>query len=215
VLLWQGRHEQNKDESMHDTRNATPLQCTSADFHRAHGYTGIKDLARQQKRVSRLFELVDGGMKLPSVSKLINASSILDRFVVSELGMYRNPDTRQFGENLFSVVGFDGNYRLGHTERYCGSALRMSVKEFKAKSGGHIAAVVHTHPYFHHLSDARQRNRDGAQFGPGDWTPLVAIHTPVYLYSPLGQVSVMEYDGAFVTVRKIGERAAKWRVSPR
>lgn len=200
---------------MHGTRNATPLQCTFAEFHRAHGYTGIKDLARQQKRVSRLFELSDGGMKLPFVSKSINASPILDRFVVSELEMYRNPDTRHFGENLFSVIGSDGNYQLGHTERYCGSALRMSVKEFKAKSGGTIAAVAHTHPYFHHLTDARQRNREGAEFGPGDWTPLVAIHAPVYLYSPLRQVSVMEYDGAFVAVRKIGGRAAKWRVSPR
>lgn len=200
---------------MHGTRNANPLQCDFSDFHRAHGYIGIKDLARQQKRVSRLFELVDGGMKLPSVSKSITASPILDRFVVSELEMYRHTDTRQFGENMFSVIGFDGSYRIGHTERYCGSALRMSVKEFKAKSGGKIAAVAHTHPYFHHLTDARQRNRDGAEFGPGDWTPLVAIHAPVYLYSPLRQVSVMEYDGAFVTARKIGGRVAKWRASPR
>jgi hypothetical protein len=198
---------------MHDTRNATLLQCNFADFQRADGYTGLKDLARQQKRVSRLFELVDGGMKLSTVVKSINASQVLDRFVVSELEVYRNPDTRQFGENLFSVIGSEGNYRLGHTERYCGSALRMSVKELKAKSGGNIAAVAHTHPYFHHLSDARQRNREGAQFGPGDWTPLVALHVPVFLYSPLGQVSVMEYDGAFVTVRKIRGRAAKWRVS--
>lgn len=200
---------------MHDSRSATPLQCTFADFSRANGYTSIKDFAKQQKRASRLFELVDGGMKLPSVSKSIQSSPILDCFVASELEMYRNPDTRQFGENLFSVIGSDGNYRLGHTERYCGSTLRISVKEFKAKSGGNIAAVVHTHPYFHHLSDARQRNRDGANFGPGDWTPLIALHAPIYLYSPLGQVSVMEYDSTFVTVRKVAGRAVKWRVSQR
>jgi len=165
--------QQHKDESMYGERNASPLQCTYADFNRARGYASIQDLAKQQHQASRLFMLVDGGMKLPSLSKSIQASPLLDGFVATELEMYRNPDTRQFGENIFSVVGTDAAYRLGHLERYCGPTFRMSIKEFKAKSGGNIAAVV-------------QR-----------------------------QISVMEYDAAFVTARKMGGRATKWRVSRR
>jgi hypothetical protein len=148
---------------MHGSTNASALQCTLIDYNRVRGYANINELAKQQKQASRLFELVDGGMKLPFISTSIQASPLLDRFVVTELEMYRNPDTRKFGENMFSVIGSDGNYRLGYIERYCGSTLRMSVKELKAKSGGNIAAIVHTHPYFHHLSDARQRNREGGE----------------------------------------------------
>jgi len=89
----------NKDESMQGTRNASPLQCTYADFSRVRGYSSIRDLAKQQKQASRLFELVDGGMKLPFLSKSIQASPLLDRLVATELETYRNPDTRQFGED--------------------------------------------------------------------------------------------------------------------
>jgi len=193
--------------------SATPLDCSLSDFNRVDGYASIKDVVGEQRRSSRLFKLADGGMKFPSLTMPIRATPALDHFVAAELDRFRNPNARQFGENLFSVVSNSEKFRVGHVERYCGSTLRISTNELRAKSNGTIVAIAHTHPFFYHVPDARQRNREGAMFGPGDWTPLRALGAPVYLYTPNRKVEVMEYDGAFVTVRRMGGMARKWRVS--
>lgn len=198
---------------MNRAGSATPLDCRLSDFNRIDGYASIKEIASEQGRFSRLFMLVDGGMQLPSLTMPIRATPILDNFVAAELEKFRSPDARRFGENLFSVVTDGDKFHIGHLERYCGSTLRMSIAALKARSAGTIVAIAHTHPFFHRTSDARQRNKEGAAFGPGDWTPLLALRAPVYLYTPNRKVEVMEYNGAFVTVRRMGGTARTWRVS--
>lgn len=193
--------------------SATPLDCALSDFNRIDGYASIKEIASEQQRSSRLFILVDGGMQLSPLSAPIRATPILDNFVAEELEKFRSPATRQFGENLFTVVTDGDRLSIGHLERYCGSTLRMSVAALKAKSAGTIVAIAHTHPFFHRIADAKQRNKEGAAFGPADWTPLLALRIPVYLYTPSRKVEVMEYNGAFVTVRRMGGTARKRRVS--
>jgi hypothetical protein len=203
----------NKDGTMSSAESAAPLDCSLSDYSRLDGYASIKEIAGEQRRSSQLFKLIDGGMSLPSLTMPIRATPTLDHFVATELDRFRNPDARKFGENLFPVVSDGGSLRVGHLERYCGSTLRISIAELKAKSIGPIVAIAHTHPFFHRTTDARERNKEGAMFGPGDWTPLLALHVPVYLYTPHRRVEVMEYNGTLVTVRRMGGMARKWRVS--
>jgi len=205
--------ENDRDVSMTRAKSATALDCGLSDYNRLDGYAGIKEIAGEQRQSSRPFNLVDGGMNLPSLTMPIRATPFLDNFVTAELEIFHSPDARQFGENLFSVVSVGSGFRVGHLERYCGSTLRISTVDLKAKSGGPIVAIAHTHPFFHRTANASARNKEGSLFGPGDWTPLLALRVPVYLYTPYRRVEAMEYNGTLVTVRSLGGMARKWRVS--
>jgi hypothetical protein len=190
------------------------LNCTYEEYRKAVGFSGLSKIVKTEPDLSKFFRIENGGMRLPTVKKEIRAISPLDQFVANEFLKFSDPDSRLFGENTFVVVGTASNYSVGHLERYCGPTLRMDASSMRAKSGGPIVALAHTHPLFRG-ANASSMNRDGARFGPADWVPMVAFQCPVYLYTPSRKIHVMEYDGNFVTVRGQAGGASKWRVSSR
>ena len=192
-----------------------PLDCTLEDFFKVKGYSSVDGLAEKRPQLTQYFELRDGGMHLLTVTGKIAAIPFLDEFVAKEFERFANPATRQFGENLFTIVGAPGTYRVGHLERYCGTTLTLPVATLVAKSGGLVAGAAHTHPIVRGDPRARQITEDGAEFGPGDWTVMAGLIAPFYLYTPRRKVQVMEYDGDLVTVRRLGGKARKWRVAAR
>lgn len=187
------------------------LECTRRDYEKAQGFSGLKDLNRSTGLASE-YEIIDGGMRLNHINNIIRSNTTLDTFVEGEFQKFSEPRTRQFGENIFTVVGNFPIYRVGHLERYCGSTFRMATATLKAKSGGKIAAVAHSHPFFRG-PNASADNRIVSVFGPGDWVSLAAFECPVYLYTPYRKIFVMEYLNDFVTIRPLGGGPAKWRVS--
>jgi len=189
------------------------LDCTYEDYRKAAGFSGLKEMTGSQPIVGKFFAIADGGMRLPTVRQSIFANPALDLFVANEYKKFYAPSTRKFGENTFTVTGVMGKYSMGHLERYCGPTLQMNVNIMRAKAGGPIVALAHTHPVFSGIN-ARTLNRDSEKFGPGDWVPLVALQCPVYLLTPHKKIFVMEYDGNFVTVRGSGG-TKKWSVSSR
>jgi hypothetical protein len=190
------------------------LACSCEDYQAAAGFSGLSQIVKARPGVGKFFRIENGGMRLPMIQKPIHAVAPLDQFVANEFKKFSDPNSRLFGENTFVVVGVGANYRVGYLERYCGPTLQMDSRTIRIKAGGPIIAFAHTHPFFKGLN-ARALNRDGARFGPGDWIPLVAFGCPVYLYTPLRKIHVMEYDGNFVTVRGQVGGARKWRVSLR
>jgi len=188
------------------------LNCTYDDYKNAVGFAGLDELGKTHPRTYEFFKIENGGMRLPVIKRGILANAYLDQFVAKAFADFAAPETRLFGENTFTVTGVPDNYRIGHLERYCGPTLRMKVTTMRAKSGGPIAALAHTHPFFKG-SNASVLNRDGESFGPADWMPLVAFQCPVYLYTPRRKTYVMEYNGSFIVVRNLSGGTKKWRVS--
>jgi hypothetical protein len=187
------------------------LTCTYEDYRKAAGFSDLSQIAKTLPGFNEFFIVENGGMQLPSIRRKIFASHALDQFVESEFGRFSAPETRLFGENTLSITGAEGAFRVGHIERYCGPTLRMNAGILRAKTGGPVLALAHTHPFFRGLN-ASSLNRDGSKFGPGDWVSLVAFRCPVYLFTPRREIHVMEYDGQFVTVRSRTGGARKWRV---
>jgi hypothetical protein len=188
------------------------LNCTYEAYQKAAGFSGLGTLVKAHPRTGEFFKIENGGMRLPGVSQSILARPSLDQFVANEFTKFASPDARLFGENTFTVTGIVNSYRIGHLERYCGPTLRMKVSTMRLKTGGPITALAHTHPLFRGVN-VSSLNKDGEEFGPADWIPLVAFLCPVYLYTPRRKTRVMEYNGNFVTVRNLAGGAKKWRVS--
>lgn len=189
------------------------LDCTYEDYRKAAGFAGLKSMARSQPATREFFAITNGAMHLPTIRRSILANPSLDLFVANEFQKFSDPRSRRFGENTFTVTFVDGEHKIGHLERYCGPTFQARASAMRAKAGGPIVAIAHTHPVFRG-ANASALNRDGERFGPGDWVSLVALQCPVYLFTPHRKIYVMEYDGNFVTVRRDGG-AKKWRVSSR
>lgn len=189
------------------------LDCTYEDYRKAAGFGDLGAITRSQPATREFFAINDGAMRLPTIRRSILASPSLDLFVANEFQKFSDPSSRQFGENTFTVTFVEGRHKVGHIERYCGPTLQARASAMRAKAGGAIVALAHTHPVFRG-ANATALNRDGERFGPGDWVPLVALQCPVYLFTPRRKIHVMEYNGSFVTVRGNGG-ARKWRVSSR
>jgi len=81
--------KKTKDGPMTRAESAVPLDCSLPDYNRLDGYASIKEIAGEQRRLSRLFKLVDGGMNLPSLTMPIRAMPALDHFVAAELERFR------------------------------------------------------------------------------------------------------------------------------
>lgn len=188
------------------------LNCTYYDYQKAAGFSGLDKLVSANPRLHKFFKFENGGMRLPGIHHRIVANPSLDQFVMGEFKKFADPSNRLFGENTFTITGIINEYRIGHLERYCGPTLQMNAEAMRARSGGAIVALAHTHPLFKGINASRY-NRDGEDFGPADWIPLIVFKCPNYLYTPRKRAYVMEYNGNFVTVRNLAGGERKWRVS--
>jgi len=107
------------------------LDCTYEDYRKAVGFSGLSKIVKTQPDLGKFFRIENGGMRLPTVKKIIRAISPLDQFMANEFLKFSDPNSRLFGENTFVVIGTASNYSVGHLERYCGPTSRkIHVMEY-------------------------------------------------------------------------------------